>query len=237
MLSLHETGLPGQSNERDPDILIKKVSGQTLADLETYYAEMKPDKSEDAFIMDVFLPMSDDLMSTGESRRTEFFAIVASKAPVDVRFAALMVSCAFCIDVARFLHKGKRELAWQAISDAQYWCGFTFASKGFEVIRDETILATRKSTGQNAANVRVTKKLSPTMHEAFRLARKMRPAVHGWNSRSQAVHAIIDLVVAFSDQDMLQPLKRTGAPKTIDGWLSQMPDAKDLFTKKTHTKD
>lgn len=231
MLSEQETNPPIQSKTVDPNVLINEVRVQTLGELAHYHWQLVPDKGQDGFAAEFFRPMSADTSINGEQFRAEFVKLAHSATPVDLRFAAMTVACAYCVDVSRLLAQGERELAWWSMSEARYWCGVTLSSRGIEAARTTTITATIRETGRKAANAGVARRLSATKEEAFRLARESRPQEKGWRSRRQAMLAIKDRVVAFSGQEGRQQITKTGAEKTIYGWLAEMPDADVLFSK------
>lgn len=219
------------SENVDPNLLINELRAQTLGELAHFFWQLEPEKGQDGFATEFFHPMSADPSINGERFRAEFVKVAESGEPVDLRFAAMTIACAYCVDATRLLTQGERELAWWSMSEARYWCGVTLASRGVEPARLETIAATRKATGKKAAIAGVSQRLAATKEEAFRLARELRPHENGWRSRRQAMFAIKDRVVAFSGQEGRQKLTETGAEKTIYGWLAEMPDADILFPK------
>jgi hypothetical protein len=231
MLSEQETNSPIQSKSVDPDVLINEIRVQTLGELAHYHWQLVPDKGHDGFAAEFFRPMSADASINGEQFRGEFVKLGQSGTPVDLRFAAMTVACAYCVDVSRLLAQGERELAWWSMSEARYWCGVTLSSRGIEAARMTTITATISGTGRKSANAGVARRLSATKEEAFRLARECRPQEKGWKSRRQAMLAIKDRVVAFSGHEGRQQITKTGAEKTIYGWLAEMPDADVLFSR------
>lgn len=231
------TDRPDQFNIVDVNMLIDEVRAQTLGELAHYYWQLEPDKGESGFAHEFFRPMSADPSINGEQFRAEMVKISEAGKPVDLRFAAMVTSCAYCIDASRLLARGDRELAWWAISEARYWCGVTLSNRGIEVARKATVTATIKGTGKIAANAGVALRLSATKEETFRLARELQPKEKGWKSRRQAMFAIKDQVVAFSSNEGRQQLTVKGAEKTIYGWLAKMPDADRLFPKSDHADE
>jgi hypothetical protein len=219
-----------QASAVDPDLLINEVRVQTLGELAHFYAYLEPGKAADAFATEFFHPMGADPSISGERFRAEFVSVLESGAPADLKFAAMTIACAYCVDVSRLLARGKRELAWQNMSEARYWCGVTLASRGIEDARSATISATRKHTGRQAAAKRVDDRLAETKNEAFRLARAECPPGR-WKSRRAAALAIKDKVIAFSAEDGRQKLVNTdsGGQQTVYDWLAEMPDAAELF--------
>lgn len=219
-----------QTSAVDPDLLINEVRVQTLGELAHFYAHLEPGKAEDAFATEFFYPMNADPSISGERFRAEFVRVLESGAPADLRFAAMTIACAYCVDVSRLMAKGNRELAWKSMSEARYWCGVTLASRGIEDARSATISATRKNTGRKAAATRVEDHLAETKNEAFRLARTECPPGR-WKSRREATLKIKAEVIAFSAKSGRQKLKDTdsGGQQTIYDWLGEMPDAAELF--------
>jgi hypothetical protein len=219
-----------QASSVDTELLINEVRVQTLGELAHFYAHLEPDKASDAFATEFFYPMSADPSISGERFRAEFVSVLESGAPADLRFAAMTIACAYCVDVSRYLATGNRESAWQSMSEARYWCGVTLASRGIEDARSATIHATRKYTGRKAAAKRVDDRLAETKNEAFRLARTECPSGR-WKSRRAAALAIKEKVIEFSAKAGRQKLANTdsGAQQTIYDWLAEMPDAADLF--------
>lgn len=219
-----------QTSAVDPDLLINEIRVQTLGELAHFHAHLEPSKAADAFANDFFYPMSADPSISGERFRAEFVSVLESGASADLRFAAMTIACAYCVDVSRLLAKGSRELAWQSMSEARYWCGVTLASRGIEDARSATISATRKHTGRKAAATRVDDRLAETKNYAFELARKHCPPGR-WKSRRQATLAIKSKVIEFSTKGGRQELIDTdsGGQKTIYDWLADMPDAAELF--------
>ncbi|WP_137173520.1 hypothetical protein [Massilia sp. HP4] len=149
-----------QTSSVDTDLLINEVRVQTLGELAHFHAHLEPGKAADAFASEFFHPMSADPSVSGERFRAEFVSVLESGAQADLRFAAMTIACAYCVDVSRLLARGMRELAWQNMSDARYWCGVTLASRGIEDARSATISATRKHTSDKAAATRVDERLA-----------------------------------------------------------------------------
>lgn len=214
----------------DPDLLINEVRVQTLGELAHFYAHLEPSKGADAFAIEYFHPMIADPSISGPRFRAEFVSVLESGAPADLRLAAMIIACAYCVDVSRLLSKEKRELAWQSMSEARYWCGVTLASRGLDEARSATISATRKHTGKKAAAKRIEDQFAETKNKAFQLTRELCPSGR-WQSRRQATLAIKDKVIAFSNESGRQKLAPTdsGGQKTIYGWLAEMPDAQQYF--------
>jgi hypothetical protein len=218
-------------SHQDHNDLLDLTVEKTLLELANYYYLHKPEEGPDGFKIELFRPMQQDLSSNGDKVRDALFAYISSEKPMDNRFTAMIIACAYCIDVSRLLGQDKRERAWVAVSEARYWCGITQANRGVEAAREATIVASRRAVAKKGGDVRSARQ-DAVKKEAFRLAHALRPAEKGWRSRMQAANAIRDEVIKFSRRDGTTGLTDTGAFNTIYEWLAEMPDANVLFGKK-----
>ncbi len=220
-----EANSPTTSKTVDPNVLINELRVQTLGELAHYHWQLVPNKGKDGFAAEFFRPMSADASINGEQFRAEFVKLAQSGTSVDLRFAAMTVACAYCVDVSRLLAQGEREIAWWSMSEARYWCGVTLSSRGLEAAQKATKKAKASESGKHAAFKRFEKTTMRAKEKAFELAREKRPPEKGWRSRTQAAETIYDAVSAVSIEDGGTRLIHT----TIYNWLAEMPDAQSLF--------
>lgn len=220
----------GQAPADGANALISDIRMRTLAELAHFYTHLEPGKPNGAFATEFYYPMSRDPSTSGERFRAEFVRVLESGAAANLKFAAMTIACAYCVEVSRYLSCGRLEGAWLSMSEARYWCGVTLASRGLEEARAATISATRRNTSKTAADKRVEEQLAETKEEAFRLVRELCPQ-QLWKSRREAMFKIKDRVIAFSSVNGRQRLVDTdsGGWKTICEWLAEMPDAQKLF--------
>ncbi|MFM0190113.1 hypothetical protein PQR25_30390 [Paraburkholderia nemoris] len=117
------------------------------------------------------------------------------------------------------------DVAWSYLADARYWCGVSIAQKGLANAYQSVRRDLSKAGGKGKAD-----RYEPTKRYAYELVESEMPQ-GGWQSRSQAVRKIKDKVLAHA-KSLGNAMSEQQAPKTIDKWLSAMPDAMQLFAKK-----
>lgn len=200
----------------------------TLSNLASFYLHSRPEKNEQDFMQEIVVPMWNNDSTSGENLLEEIKAIQEKDKTANMQFASMLISCAFCVQSMKALKGNDRELAWSYMADARYWCGVVLSSKGIEVARSKTIVATRKNLASIAAKGKFIKKVK---EEAFRLAKEKRPKTNGWRSRRHAAETIEKEVYAFAVAEKIN-FSEKRAFKTIYEWLREMPDAALLFPKK-----
>ncbi|WP_186136696.1 hypothetical protein [Burkholderia gladioli] len=146
----------------------------------------------------------------------------------------IVLSTTYCIRAIQAIDEGDRELAWSYLADAKYWCGVSRSDMGVDKIREEAIVATRTSaisealTSKARAGAIARDNAYKSVREyVCKLAREWKPT-SGWSSRSQAVKKISAAALDFFNHNPPR-LKVDGIERTLDKWLSKMPDAAELF--------
>ncbi|MFP3555511.1 hypothetical protein SB861_33075 [Paraburkholderia sp. SIMBA_049] len=221
---------------------LKKYMFLTLSNLSNCYTHKKPQATFDTFLQEIVAPIVelDDSRVEAPGEMLMLYVSESDKAKgpdwlAKSPYGPIIISCAYCVRAGDAIKKGDSELAWSYMADARYWCGVAISSKGIDEARDRTIVETRekafaealKSKGEAGAKAR-SEAYEPLREHVFELVRNQRPS-SGWKSRSHAVKVISEPAYAFSLDYGGPQLKRDGIGKTLDGWLSKMPDALELF--------
>jgi hypothetical protein len=194
--------------------------------------ESNPDEDEHAFMHQLYTPMSKSMHGvTGEAAIEMCMDQHNNGARLDLKYSSLLISCAYCVQALNENTNGNNELSWLYLAEARYWCGSMNAGRGIEKIRDITISETRKDTARKGG-IGSNARFDPLKTEAYRLVREKRPSPNGWKSRSHAVRSIINELAAYATKNELEELSAEQAPRTIDGWLKNMPDAFVYFPAK-----
>lgn len=156
-----------------------------------------------------------------------------AKSPI----GAIVVSSVYWVRAGVARSEGDTSLAWSYLADARFWCGVSISQMGIDQARERTIVKTReKATIEAHADKAKSgaagrdKAYEPVREFAYKLAREMRPE-SGWQSRSQAVKRISSQTLEYSLEHPPR-LKEESVERTLDKWLSNMPDAVDLFPTK-----
>jgi|GEM_PF-2394316 len=204
---------------------------RTLTRLAGFYLDANPEKNEKNFEDEFINSMLADDNLSADNILSDVNKSIASNKPLNLKFAPIILSCAYCVQAIKAHKKNERELAWAYMVDANYWCGVTLAGQGLEAAREHTIHATRKYTAQKGGTARADK-FKDLKEEVFKLARDKRPPEKGWRSRLAATNSIKAAVLAIAEEKKCA-LSAQQVEKTIYGWLKEMPDAKALFQ---HTK-
>jgi hypothetical protein len=210
----------------------KKTINQTLFELNNFFMESNPDEDEHAFMHQLYIPMSKLMHGvTGEAAIKMFEDAQKNGEPINNKYASMVISCAYCIQAINENTNGNNELSWLYLAEARYWCGSMNTTRGIERIRDITISETRKANARKGG-IGSNARFDPLKTEAYRLVREKRPSPNGWKSRSHAVRSIINELAAYATKNELEELSAEQAPRTIDGWLKNMPDAFVYFPAK-----
>lgn len=118
--------------------------------------------------------------------------------------------------------QGQHEQSWNYLADATYWCGLAQGGKHVALVQ----AAARKNLAVNAVGKR-HEGSRKTKEFAQQLARDLRPD-GGWKSRIAAAREIKVKVVQFA-KSLDWTMTADRVPVLIDQWLSQMPDANQIF--------
>ncbi|HDR9759510.1 TPA: hypothetical protein ACK3Q6_003185 [Burkholderia cepacia] len=222
----------------------KKYQQLTLDSLMNCYIYQKPDATEDDFANRVMRPvmLGDDRTIEDPVDILMQFASASEKAEGRDKIAkspigAIVVSSVYWVRAGVARSEGDTSLAWSYLADARFWCGVSISQMGIDQARERTIVKTReKATIEAHADKAKSgaagrdKAYEPVREFAYKLAREMRPE-SGWQSRSQAVKRISSQTLEYSLEHPPR-LKEESVERTLDKWLSNMPDAVDLFPTK-----
>jgi hypothetical protein len=201
----------------------------TLSELTIFYIELYQERSKKDFEEEIYAPLNRFTDLNGERIVAVFREMPRDDTQKSHRHAPMQISCAYCIQAMREKNKNNLELAWSLMAEARYWCGVVHASKGIEISRAKTIVATRKNTASKGGAALAAAKHKTIKEKVFKYARENRPTEKGWPSRRQAAIAIAKVVNTFEKMDGEAGLSPDQAPKTIDKWLKTMPDCATLF--------
>ena len=199
--------------------------------LEEFYSELNLTDTKSDFRNDIYQPMLIDLDTSGQGVLKKMGELKASGQSVNLKLVPMLVSCAYLAQAMRDHFKNDHSTAWFYMAEASYWCGAMMATKGIEVARNNTIIATRKNTASKGGLTRA-EKYNEVKDEVFRLARELCPKQKGWQSRRDASLKILMPVLTFA-KDKTPSLSPAQAPQTIYNWLKEMPDSELLFPKKS----
>lgn len=141
--------------------------------------------------------------------------------------AVIMIASAYLLRALR----STKEWKWANFSDATYWCGVAMMQSQSDNSSPDYEKLVRKEIAAKGAQAR-DKKYAPLRELALRLAKEKCPKVYGWPSRRQAVIAVKNEVLDEARKRNM-PLSEDNALVTIDGWLAKMPEAEELFPKRT----
>jgi len=100
---------------------------------------------KDSFFKEIYEPMASDPDTSGENCFKDTLSLNDRDKSVNLKYAAMLISCAYVIDVQKALQRNDRECAWSYMADARYWCAVTLSGKGLDQARAKTITATRKT--------------------------------------------------------------------------------------------
>lgn len=145
--------------------------------------------------------------------------------------AIILISCAYLLHAAQSWTDVDQEWKWAHLVDANYWCGIAMMQLQSDNGSPDYERLVRKEIAAKGAQAR-DKKYAPLRELALKLAKEKRPKVHGWPSRRQAVIAVKNEVLDEARKRNM-PLSEDNAFVTIDGWLAKMPEAEELFPKRT----
>ncbi|MCP2086265.1 UNVERIFIED_ORG: hypothetical protein J2Y81_002282 [Paraburkholderia sediminicola] len=209
----------------------------TLRSLADYYSSIRAGKTFEDFMNDVFAVVNgnDDPAVEDPYAIVRLFVRPSDPAAqvdsVASHYSAMIVSCTYTKRaMAEASEVGESEQAWIYLAEASFWCGVTLAEKGIDQAYHRTVGDTKRLQATLGANKRL-EKFRPVIEFAYQRARETRPTSKGWLSRNQAVQAIKADVLAFAKTQQVS-MSVEQADKTIDGWLSKMPDAASLFPGK-----
>lgn len=210
-----------------PPRTLDEAGNKTFSLLLRCYLQQNPGKSQESFRDDLWNPLFADKNTSGDKMLAQISALQETNPSIPYgTVAPIVISIAYCAQARQEINAKKRDDAWFAMTEARFWCGVAAAEQGIKIVREQTILATRRSTAAKGGNSRAANQKS-VKDEAFRLARELRPT-EGWSSRAQAVRTIQDAVLKLA-KEKNRPLSVTQAPTTIGRWLSTMTDASTLF--------
>jgi len=212
----------------------------SLRGLSDYYGSIREGKAFEDFMEEVFAIINgnDDPSIDDPYAIVRLFVSPTDptqpSASIGGHYAAMIVSCTYIRRAMVAAEAGDAEQGWIYLAEASFWCGVTLAEKGIDQAYHQTITDTKRTQAALGAKKRL-EKFRPVIEFTYQRAREMRPASKGWQSRNQAVQTIKDDVLAFAKTSQIT-LSDEQAGKTIDGWLSKMPDAAQLFPKKKSSR-
>lgn len=212
------------------------INAETLCELEKCYLALNPEKSREDFIKEFIKPVisldiaTGDYILEGMVKRQQ--TAQEDNTPASFKNGPLLISTAYCLQSAKQLNLGKREMAWAYMVKSSFWHGVAKASLGIEVARTKTIHATRRNTAGKGAEAR-NEVYAKIKQEAFRLAREKCSSGETWESVRKAAKSIDAKVLKFS-KEIKRPLKEESSVERIGKWLGEMPDAVELFKTFKH---
>lgn len=199
------------------------------------YLKFRPEKTETDFADTFVVPLMQAPDTRGKDCLAQLQEAMRNDASADLSLASLLTSAAYTAEAVHAVERKEYQSAWICLSEARYWCGSFAVIPGIDDARTKTIGATRRNMGAKGGNARTEKMYGPVKQEAYRLARSMRPAGKGWQSRSHAVQTIAEPVKRFAEK-IGHPLSQTNGDATIDRWLKEMPDAATLFARRKNAE-
>jgi hypothetical protein len=228
----------------------------TLENLWTCYLKFAPDASQKEFVAEILEkvnacdhPGIDDPLGILKSIVSKDDLEKGDDWIATSPIGTIIVSCAYVLRASRAQKHGDAEIAWSYMADARFWCGAAIADKGIGEVIEQTRASTRTNTAKPGNDGR-NRAYNIYRRMAWRLTRRKRPPLRGWQSLDHAARTIQEPFVEFvkavvasnarreKRNELLpknQAKKLVVIPKTdtierrIKSWLRDMPDRGQLF--------
>jgi hypothetical protein len=175
----------------------------TLENLWTCYLKFAPDATQEDFVAEILEnvnacdhPGIDDplgiLKSVLSREDLEKGDDWIAASPI----GTIIVSCAYVLRASRAQNHGDSEIAWSYMADARFWCGAAIADKGIGEVIEQTRASTRTDTAKPGNDGR-NRAYNIYRRMAWRLTRRKRPPLRGWQSLDHAARTIQEPFVEF----------------------------------------
>jgi hypothetical protein len=213
-------GLAGKS--------VQDVCALTLDEARYFFLEMNPGKTKEDFERDVLDPLErcqTNISGLSAARQFEE-ALRLNKIPGSL-IAPMAIAIAYSFEALNMADRYRIEDAWRLVAEARFYMAYVYASSS--LLRDVPAIQKhqRKLQAKAAAKEKNEKIYGPLKLMVGDLVIRLMPP-NGWPSRRQAAIGIRD---HLKKEKKLSPLSVTQAQVTIDGWLSELPNAKELFPR------
>lgn len=199
----------------------------TIDELRDRYLSISPGKTSDDFNNSVILSLDQSPDVSGDEAINRYLNSLKQNIEIKTSTLPLVISVAYCLQAQQALFNDDREKAWSCVAEARYWCGSMLTKDEFETSVKDIEKATNIKKAKNAADVLHEQKYGKVKNTATDLAIRLMP-LDGWKSRRYASFQIFD---ALKSSGELSPLTETQAQITIDGWLKEMPNSSELFSR------
>lgn len=228
----------------------------TLRNLWTCYLKLAPDRTEQQFVAEI-LDKVNEHDHPGIDDPLGILKSIVSKDDLEKGddwiatspIGTIIVSCAYVLRAVRAQRHGNPEMAWSYMADARFWCGAAIADKGIGEVIEQTRASTLSDAAKRANDAR-QQAYDIYRRMAWRLARRERPPLRGWQSLDHAVATIQVPFLQFVDAAVVANARRDARnnslpknqakkliviPKTatiedrLEKWLKKMPDYDQLF--------
>ncbi|WP_321920280.1 hypothetical protein [Paraburkholderia tropica] len=205
----------------------------TMTNLERHYIHVRSGSSDADFEAEVLRPIAaqddptiDDLAEIIGQFISQEDQTLAAKALVGSKLSALIVSTTFCYRAVQADRCGDRELAWNCLAEASFWCGATLSEKDLDEAYQEAI---KKGEGAFSKRGQNKQKANADIlaEYAYKLVRERMPADR-WRTIGDAVLAIKGDVCAFAKKNSLR-MAESNAERRLRELLGKMPDVGQLF--------
>ena len=211
-------GLAGKSAQ--------EVCALTLDEARYFFLDMNPGKTKEDFERDVLGPLERSQSNISGLAAAQQFeeALRLNKIP-GALIAPMAIAISYSFEALNMADQYRIEDAWRLVAEARFYMAYVYASS--HLLRDVPAIQKHQRKLQASAGAKAKKE---KMYGALKLvvgelAIRLMPE-SGWPSRRQASKKIRD---NLEKNNKLSPLSIDQAQDTIDGWLSELPNAKELF--------
>lgn len=137
----------------------------------------------------------------------------------------IAVSLAYLFEAERALKAGQREVAWEALAEARFFCGHANASTKHLYVG----ITKFRQAGATGGFQTSQKKYGPLIGEALRFVKETAPD-GGWHSRMDAARRAAKHIEKYAFDWGIEGLQSRDDHETVDRWLRRyMSDQPALF--------
>jgi hypothetical protein len=204
----------------------ERIFHHSVESLFQYYKEHEPAGTKEDFTTRFIAPAVDSDGRIAQIVREVLQQIQETGQPADIRFGTLMIAMGNLAQAMNAYTTGQHETAYILLSEGRYWVGATWAARGLERAREQTI----KATDSNRARKAARSKNKGLRERALELARSRKVGL--WPSRNYAAGVIASQLRTYADETGVSRLRETEERKTVDRWLAEMEDRSQLFPER-----
>lgn len=199
----------------------------TIEEVRDRYLSIYPENTSEDFDNEIILKLNQSPGVSGDEALNQYLNSLEKNIKTKTSTLPLVISVAYCFQAQWALFDGDREKAWSCVAEARYWCGSMLTKDEVELSVKGIAKATNIDKAKIAAIARHEQIYGKVKKTVLELATQLMPT-NGWKSRRNASIKIVDKLKSIG---ALSPLTEMQAPITIDGWLREMPNSSELFSK------